>query len=191
MPAVPSVKALYIEIGRACNLTHLRGTSEQLKIKIIDILHDLDVKILFIDEVQHLLTSQNDRILTQCRDALKGLSNHLQIPMILMGITQMEKALKSDRQLESRFPIIRLTKWDYDEEFLLLLNAFESELPLKKPSNLMEEDISIRIYEISGGVLGDIATIINESAVKAIKNGSEKITLKLINKLHESEFAPF
>lgn len=54
-----------------------------------------------------------------------------------------------------------------------------------------EKEISDRIYELSGGVIGGIATLITECAIEAIKRKSERITMEIINDLYENTFARF
>lgn len=192
-PEVPSVKSLYIEILTECNLKHSTktGTTEQLKQKMLKALRDLNVKMLFIDEIHNLLSAQNERILQQCLNALKGLSNRLQIPIILVGTEEAEGVIKSDGQILSRYRIIRLNKWKKDKSFLLLLKSFEKALPLRKPSNLHNSEISKMMYELSEGILGNISIIIRESAIEAIKTGEERITTRIIKILHENIFAKF
>jgi hypothetical protein len=129
--------------------------------------------------------------MSQCRNALKGLSNRLQIPIILIGTEDAEEVLKGDSQVLNRYKIIRLHEWKKDQNFLLLLQAFEQAIPLKKASNLHTKEISSKIYDLSKGILGNIATLLQESAIEAILTGTERITLEIINKLHDDKFAKF
>jgi len=190
-PEIPSVKSLYIEILSACNMSVKAGTAEQLKQKVLQVLWDLNVKMLFLDEIHNFLEAQNERIMSQCRNALKGLSNRLQIPIILIGTENAEEVLKGDSQVLKRYKIIKLNEWKKDQSFLLLLQAFEQALPLKKASNLHRKEVSSKIYDLSKGTLGTIANIIQESAIDAILTGTERITLEIINKLHDDKFAKF
>lgn len=108
MPEVPSVKALYIEILSTCNIIPKYGTAEQHKHRVLETLRGLKVKILFIDEIHNLLSAQNERILTQCRNALKGLSNRLRIPIILIGTEDALNVIEGDPQVKNRYPPLRL-----------------------------------------------------------------------------------
>jgi len=192
-PEVPSVKSLYLQILSAINMpkTAKKGTAEQLKDIVIEKLGDLDVKMLFIDEIHNFLQAQSDRIIQQCLNVLKGLSNRLKIPIILIGTEEAEKVIRRDSQVLSRYRIIRLSKWKLDKSFQTLLNTFERVLPLKNESNLHKKTIAKLIYQLSGGVLGEVANIITESAIEAISRGTERISYKLITDLHKDKFAPF
>jgi len=192
-PKTPSVKSLYIEILSECGTPEAAksGNTEQLKLKVIRLFEDLKIKMLIIDEIHDLLTAKSDRILTQCLNALKGLSNRLQIPIILIGTEKAEEVIKRDSQVLSRYPIIHLYKWEKDIPFLLLLQAFEDSLPLRKDSSLIQPEIAELIYDISGGILGEVAKIVRESAIESIKSGIEKITKNIIKKLHKGRFPKF
>lgn len=54
------------------------------------------------------------------------------------------------------------------EEYLRLLTSFEALLPLKKPSNLVEDRIAMKILSLSEGTIGEISTILKKSAIQAI-----------------------
>ena len=184
-PEKPSIKALYLEILSRCNINAIWGTAEQLKQRVIRSLGDLDVKMLFIDEIHNLLTAQSERVLTQCRNALKGLSNRLQIPIILIGTELAKEVIEGDPQVRNRYPIFELTPWENDEDFESLLYTLESRLPLRKASNIYVTPIREKIHEISYGILGNVAIIVKESAIEAIETGKEKITLGIIEKLRK------
>ena len=49
-----------------------------------------------------------------------------------------------------------------------LLTSFEALLPLKKPSNLVEDRIAMKILSLSEGTIGEISTILKKSAIQAI-----------------------
>jgi len=126
---------------------------------------------------------------------LKAFSNDLQIPLALLGTKKAEIVIQSDPQLKSRYPIIELPKWENGESpkenpspYSRLLMAFERELPLVEPSYLHSKQIRTRIHAISGGVLGNIAKIIRECAIEAVKGGTERITLEIITKLQKGPF---
>ncbi len=191
-PEKPSIKALYLEILSRFNIQASWGTAEQLKQRVIRVLKDKNVKMLFIDEIHNLLTAQSTRILTQCRNAFKGLSNRLQIPIILIGTEDAKEVMDGDPQVRNRYPIFELTPWEKDdEEFQSLLYTLESKLPLRKASNIFISPILDKIYELSYGVLGNVAVIVKESALEAIERGTEKITLKIIEDLRKKGLFQF
>lgn len=175
----------------ACNFDVSRGTTEVLYQKVLKGFRDLGVRMLFIDEVQQLLNSQNQRILNVCRDTLKNISDTLRIPIILIGTEKADSVIKGDKQVLSRYPIIRMNRWKYNGSFIALLNSFERGLPLEHASNLGSKQISEKIYKISNGIIVDVANILTECSIEAIRNGSQKITVSLIKDLQNSIFTRF
>lgn len=120
--------------------------------------------------------------------SFKGLANHLQIPFVLLGTPYIINVIKRDSQFISRYPIIELNRFEYDEYFLKLLKAFEATLPLKESSNLYKEEISKLIYDMSKGLIDKIALILKEPAIEAIRKGTERITKKIIANLKSLRF---
>lgn len=181
-PEIPSVKSLYIEIFSKCNMFHMArsGTAEQLKQDLIKLLRKLNVKMLFIDEIHNLLTAQNDRILKQILNALKGLANRLRIPIVLIGTEEAKDIIQRDDQVLERYEIIYLNNWKKNGYFKLLLKTFENALPLREQSNLHEPEIAEIIYNISEGIIGKVSKIIRKCGKEAIDRGTEKITKQLI-----------
>ncbi len=190
-PPNPTIKSMYIRILAACHFDISRGSAEELWQKVLRGLKDLNTRMMFLDDIDHLLNSQNERIQNQCRDVLKDIANHLMIPIILIGTDKAEKAITANKQVSSRYPIIKLDTWQNDRSFKVLLSSFERGLLLRERSNLDETEIAKKIYDLSQGVIGGASTILTESAVAALKRGEEKITLKLIDELHESRFSRF
>ncbi len=190
-PENPSIKALYIEILSRFNIQARWGTAEQLKQRVITVLKDKQVKMLFIDEIHNLLTAQSTRILTQCRNAFKGLSNRLQIPIILVGTDDAKEVMDGDPQVRNRYPIFELIPWEKNEDFESLLYTLESKLPLRNASNIFISPLIDKIYELSYGVLGNVAIIVKESALEAIERKTEKITLKIIEDLRKKGLFQF
>ena len=58
------------------------------------------------------------------------------------------------------------------------LGAFESVIPLRKPSNLGQRAIVEFLIAQSAGLTGDVARLVNGGAELAILDKSEKITLE-------------
>lgn len=182
-PENPSIKALYIEILSACRVTAIWGTTEQLKQRVITCLRELDVRMLFIDEIHNLLTAQSNRVLVQCRNAFKGLSNRLQIPIVLIGTKEAKQVISGDPQVRNRYPVFELLPFENDDDFETLLYTLESRLPLHKASYLYINPLRDTVFELSRGLLGNASIIIKESAIEAIERGSEHINLNIIEDL--------
>ena len=139
----------------------------------------LNVDMLIIDEIHNILSGSIAKQ-KQVLNAIKNLSNHLKIPIVLSGTKDALRAVSTDTQISSRFRPIYLKKWKMDKEFVSLLATFLKTLPLKKESTILTVNTSMEILEISDGNIGDIIGLLKKAAIYAIKSESERITLKEI-----------
>lgn len=139
----------------------------------------LNVDMLIIDEIHNILSGSVAKQ-KQVLNAIKNLSNHLKIPIVLSGTKDALRAVSTDTQISSRFRPIYLKKWKMEKGFISLLATFLKTLPLKKESTILTVNTSMEILEISDGNIGDIVGLLKKAAIYAIKSESERITLKEI-----------
>ncbi|MDD3596022.1 TniB family NTP-binding protein [Sulfuricurvum sp.] len=136
------------------------------------------VRMLIIDEVHHILSGPIVKQ-KQFMNAIKNLSSHMQIPIVLVGIKDALQAVDTDSQIKSRFPATLLPQWqDNSIDYIRLLMSIESLLPLKKASGIYERKMAMEIHRRSNGYIGEMFDLINAAADFAITTGSEKITVK-------------
>ena len=137
----------------------------------------LGTKMLIIDEIHNILSGSVAKQ-KEFMNALKNLNNKLLLPIVLVGIKEALNATNTDFQISSRFKPMYLKRWNFNNEYKALLKSIEKIMPLKKESNLAENDkLAEYILETSEGLLGEIIEIIGLSAIYAIKNQKEKITM--------------
>ena len=67
-----------------------------------------------------------------------------------------------------------------DKDYVRLIATVVSKLPLKKQSTIVNKDDAAEILELCNGYIGEIVNLIKASAIYAIKNGSERVTIKEI-----------
>lgn len=155
---------------------------EQRHLRLIKLLKELEVKVLVIDEIHHVLagTQAKQRLFL---NVLKYLSNELQIPLICAGTRDAFNAIQTDPQISNRFEPKVLPRWTNDAELKKLLISFESIMPLKKQSNLIENSMTNKILAISDGLIGEISKIIQLSTILAIESKVEKITPNILESI--------
>ena len=160
--------------------------SDTLSTKFIKIKHylkEFGVKLVIIDEIHNVLAGSKIKQ-REFMNALKNLMNELKRPLVLVGTKDALIATETDYQISSRFPPQILTTWTYDRNYLSFLHAFEKTLPLRKPSNLSDQnDLALKILEYSEGYLGEIVAILKELAILAIRTGKERIDVSLFKEL--------
>ena len=102
----------------------------------------------------------------------------------MKGTNEASFALKAERQLDTRFDKVIIPKWNYDDDFLRLLATIEKILPLEKESDLTEDGLSLKIFQMSHGILGEVVKILKLAAIEAIDSGEERITKRMLEGLN-------
>ena len=135
----------------------------------------VNVKMLIIDEIQHVLAGP---LLKQRQflNVVKYLGNELEIPIIAVGTQDAFNAIQTDPQLANRFEQALLPRWTMNDDYLRLLASFEVALPLSHPSVLVESALATKILILSGGMIGEISTLLSRAALTAINGCTERIT---------------
>ena len=146
------------------------------------LLAQLGTRTLLVDEVHNIMAGALQRQ-RNFLNVIKYLSNDLQIPIVAIGTEAAVNAITTDDQLANRFTPVFLPVWGMNEDFLTLLASFESMLPLAKPSGLKGEKLSAELHRLSGGLIGELSTLLTMAARTAIVRGSERITLEIIRSL--------
>jgi len=70
----------------------------------------------------------------------------------------------------SRYTPFEIPRWRESEGLRRLLAAFERVLPLRKPSDLARREIVQFVLSASGGLAGEISTLLNNAAELSIRN---------------------
>lgn len=140
--------------------------------------------ILILDELHAMLNSPA-RQQKQFMASLKRLSNMRQLSIVACGTHDVVRALAIDPQFVSRFLRLPLPLWSADEDFLSLVAAFESLIPLPKPSNLAAPEMAFEIFKGSNGTIASIKKLILRAAYVALKTNQERITFAGIKSARE------
>lgn len=149
-------------------------------------LKDNNVELIILDEVQHLVNTENKQVIYDVADWFKSLVNRSKIPIILIGLGIAEKVLTKNGQLARRFEIKRkLHPFYYQdqytiEEFQRFLYQIDRRMIeiLGENSKLDTDDISERIYYVTEGNMNKIMKLIRKAAREAIRENSTSIKMK-------------
>lgn len=155
---------------------------DKKQFQAIKLLERVRLKILIIDELHNLIAGNLNKQ-RQFLNTLKFLGNELKIPLVGAGTKEAKVALQTDPQLANRFEPMELPRWRMGKDYLRLLASFEQMLPLKKPSDLIETNLAIKLLSMSEGILGELSAILTKVAIKAVKSGKEQITIELLNSI--------
>jgi hypothetical protein len=178
MPTGPAIRRFYSTILSALNApVSPFGTIERVERLVLTILPKVGTRMIVIDELHNMLAGswQQQR---EFLNLIRFLGNSLRIPIIAIGTKEAQIALRSDDQIENRFEPLILPRWRDDHDFARLLASFEGSLPLCNPGALAgEASLRRRVLERTGGLIGEIDTLIITAARAALLAGKEAIDL--------------
>lgn len=181
LQAAPDEGRIYNAILKKLYAPHKEKEHPDKKLfQVVQILSRINTRVLILDELQHILAGNMSRQ-RQVLNTIKYLGTELQIPIVGVGTQDAFNAITTDPQLSNRFEPAPLPRWQMDDEYLRLLASFERALPLKKPSNLIETDLALKILSLSEGLIGEISALLTAACVHAIETNRECITLKTID----------
>lgn len=179
-PPSPSETGLYVEILNALFERVPTSSLEARRARVFEVLKEIQLKVLVIDELHNILagTTVKQQIML---NAIKYLTNKLQISIVGCGTGDLLRAVSIDPQVQNRFTPILLPKWKMGKEFQRLLKSFEMILPLQKASTLHDTILSSKILAMSEGTIGEISILLNAATRFAIQNDIECIDQDVLN----------
>jgi len=185
MPAHPTFKTLLLAI---CEGFEQADRYSDLSVPYLNqtvyrILGKIRVKMLIIDEIHNMLASPVRQQL-EFLNFIRHIGNELQIPIVCLGTKDAYLAIRTDPQLENRFEPFLLPRWKPGVEFNNLLESFVSTLPLEYYSDLTDPKIVEWLLLYSGGILGELASILKLATKRAIMLGRERIELETLVELN-------
>lgn len=151
------------------------------------------------EQLDHLLFSLKPRVLIfdEFHNALRGRARDVEavfaflrrigrqydISPVLVGEVAVCDFINATSEMASRFDLVPVPRWQYDENYLMLLDSLEAALPLAKSSDLSTETLARLIFSLSEGLIGEIVTIVAKAAIAAITSGTERISKANIDAL--------
>jgi SpoVK/Ycf46/Vps4 family AAA+-type ATPase len=151
------------------------------------------------EQLDHLLFSLKPRVLIfdEFHNALRGRARDVEavfaflrrigrqydISPVLIGEVAVCDFINATSEMASRFDLVPVPRWQYDENYLMLLDSLEAALPLAKSSDLSTETLARQIFSLSEGLIGEIVTIVAKAAIAAITSGTERISKANIDAL--------
>jgi len=177
-PSGPDERQFYDSILRTLLVPFRYRDSPSEKLDSISYyFNKIGTRMLIVDEIHNILSGSSLKQ-RAFLNAMKNLSNLMQIPLVLVGTKEALAALSIDAQFSSRFRPEKLHKWKTDQDFVNMLANMERTLPLALPSNLATPELAPMIYDLSGGLIGELTLLLSGAATIAIRTGSERISIK-------------
>ncbi len=177
-----------------------RGTLVSQTLRLYELLKRCEVRLIILDEFQHFIDRDSNKVLQTISDWLKELINETKVPIVLIGMPNCEKILEANRQLKRRFAIHETLEpfgWEHDKpeiqkslraDFRRFLAVLDKQLPLKDRSHLADPDTAYRIYCATQGKVASIVNLIRRAVMIALYNGEELISLETLARAYKERF---
>ena len=138
VPAAPTVRSLRRTLIDEANIPFLDHPSRPLPESILRRgLAAAGTQLIVLDEVHNIEHMKwNQRVLL--RDWVRCLSNSTQRPIVLSGTEEFESAILGDRQMASRYPVVRLARWTVGPDLAAFLSGYERACLLRLASRLTD-----------------------------------------------------
>jgi Cdc6-like AAA superfamily ATPase len=172
-----------------------KGTIMSQTLRLYRLIKECGVELIILDEFQHLIDRDSDRVLQVASDWLKNLLNNTQVPMILIGMPSSVRILGTNDQLRRRFSTqVSLNPFGWKtaeqrDDFRKFLYQVESALPFSERFHISSMETALRFFYASGGVVSDVMKIIRRAAALVIERGLEKLTLDVLGEAYDEEIA--
>jgi hypothetical protein len=182
MPAAPTERRFYGQLLLALNAPYRPGDRlAAVEFTALTLLRQVAPKVIVVDEVHNLLAG-SAREQRASLNLLKFLSNQVPCSIVALGTRDALAAVQTDPQIASRFPGLELPRWQENEDLRGFLAGFERQLPLREASKISDNRAIVSwIMSATGGVTGDIASLLSRAAEAAIRTKTERITLELLH----------
>ncbi len=173
-----------------------KGTKDQMAERLIDFIVDCQVTLMIVEEVQHLVDSDSNDVITKTRDTIKDLLDSTKTPIILFGRPDAASVVDGDQQVKDRFSVRKqLEPFQYRtdkqrKEFERFLRGIDEQLlkqlPFSRLSGLDSEEMARRLFYASDGNLRHLVEkLIKNAALYAVKNGQDCLDLKVLARAFE------
>lgn len=184
-PSPDEGRLYYAMLDRLCAAGSAREPEDSKLRRIKIILQHLETKMIVLDDFFNIGAGTPTRR-RKFLNALRNLSNDLQMPIVVSGTPETLNALSVDPSIANRFKPVFLPRWKESNmaEFARFVMSVEKTLLLKKQCDLINETALKRLLIFGEGLLGEIVAILKLLAESAIRSGKESIDADMLTKKH-------
>jgi SpoVK/Ycf46/Vps4 family AAA+-type ATPase len=151
--------------------------------QIDHLLATLKPKMLIFDEFHNALRGRT-RDVEAVFAFLRRIGRQYDISPVLIGEVAVYDFINATTEMASRFDFFAVPRWQYDEDYLMLRDSLETALPLARASDLSDERLARRIFNLSEGLIGETVAIVTKAVIAAIRSGAERVTKASLDELH-------
>jgi len=166
-----------------------QGTIGGMARRLINFFRDCKVELLILDELQHFVDRDSQKVLQTVSNWLKTLVKETKVACVLVGLEgEAEQVVDANPQLARLFgdPYV-LAPFTWDEgslstiqEFRNYLSQLERLLPLNEPSHLADRETAWRCFVACEGIIGYLMALIRRATYLALTQGREYLDYVLL-----------
>ncbi len=168
-----------------------RGTLPHLTSRLINFLIRCEVKLVILDDIQHIIDVDRDRIVYSVSDWLKYIIKESGVAFVIVGITgKVSRILDANSQLSRLFAFreeLRAFHWrpeiqDDSEtlDYVSFVLSVEKELNRPFSDQITRTELLKRLHYATGGVIANLMNLLRYAVYIAIKDNSDQITLAML-----------
>ena len=160
-----------------------KGTTTSMTNRLYSLVAKCGVELIVLDEFQHFIDAERDKVLSHVADWLKDVINNTKIPIVLVGVPECTRVLKVNAQLARRFSAMEVLspfEWagDRKDEFKKFLGHALDQVPLKNTDCLRTAGGAQRMFWASEGRVAIISKILKKAVQVALWQQREVLTLE-------------
>lgn len=153
-----------------------KGTVGAQENRLLHFMQCCAVEMLVVDDLQHFVDRDSDRVLHDVSNWLKNLVKETHTACVIAGLPEAESVLHANPQLGRLFGdphVLQPFTWDSTHpetiaEFRLFLQTLESMLPLPETMPLTSVEVAWRCYVASSGCMAYLMNLVRRAAQRAI-----------------------
>lgn len=172
---------LLIQLGQDPSILSGKPNPE-LRAILLDALPACGTKAILFDEAHHLWLHTRakrikDRMGGKLGDSLKRLYDQSKVAFIFAGTPGLDDLINHDLQASTRWSgRYKIETFQYDDNFIGLLNAMDAALPMQEHAGLGTELLSKQIHSATGGNFRLVKRLLGEAVYVAATRGDKRLT---------------
>jgi hypothetical protein len=196
IPVPATMKTMATELlGALGDPAAEKGTLHQKTWRLFRLLKSCGVELIILDEFQHFIDRDSDKVLRSVADWLKVLIDTARVPVVLTGLHYSRAVLDSNEQLHRRFgthEVLEPFRWDAggSDHFHRFLNHLDQLLPFPERSGLASEEIAPRLFAASQGLIATVMKVVRKAAHVAIETDARCLSLDVLARAYGEGVLP-
>jgi hypothetical protein len=187
LPAPCTIKTMTVAFLEALGdpMAHkVSATAASNTMRIIKLLKAKTIRMIIIDEFQHLLDLDRNGVRQETTDWLKSMLDQSGAEIVCVGLPNTTQVVQSNPQLERRTSgnlELKAISWDEGEgtiEFRVVLQELEKAMGFAEPFVLSTPETAYAIHQVTNGLIGRVVNLLERAVREAMKrtNGEGRIS---------------